>query len=143
MLSVGAIGPDLSELSGLRAESEQLGYRMLQRLEEGWRSGANRFDKPGEALFGAWQDHRLLGVCGRNRDPFDQNPRAGRVRHLYVAATARGNGVGRALVGLIIDGAGQWFDYLNTNAPPEAARFYERLGFLPVVGERVTHRLPV
>jgi GNAT superfamily N-acetyltransferase len=114
---------------------------MLARFEENWRNGSNCFNAPGERVLGAFLDGRLAGLCGRNRDPYDTHARAGRVRHLYVAAQHRGLGIGRLLIEAVVDGAAKWFDYLNTNCPPEAAAFYERLGFVPLAAEHVTHRL--
>jgi GNAT superfamily N-acetyltransferase len=114
---------------------------MLDRFADHWRNGSNRFDQPGEIILGAYIDRELIGICGRNRDPFDPHPRAGRVRHLYVAVAHRRTVVAHALIDAIVDGAAEWFDYLNTNCPPEAAPFYERLGFMPIAADRITHRL--
>lgn len=41
-------------LSALLAEGEQAGSRIVGRLVDEWARGVNRFDRPGEALFGAW-----------------------------------------------------------------------------------------
>src|SRR5438876_6602699 len=71
-------------LDGLLAESEQAGIRFVRRLVEEWSSGANRFDRPGEALFGARVGGQWVGVCGVNVDPYAAEERVGRVRHLYV-----------------------------------------------------------
>jgi GNAT superfamily N-acetyltransferase len=116
---------------------------MVLRLAEAWRDGSNRFDAPGEAMFGAFLGDRLVGLCGLNHDPFDPAEHAGRVRHLYVATRHRRTGVGRLLIEAVVDRATGWFDYLNTNCPPEAAQFYETLGFVPHTAERITHRLPL
>ena len=114
---------------------------MLLRFLENWQSGANRFDRPGEIMLGAWRGERLAGTAGRNVDPYDGNPRAGRVRHLYVAGDERRHGVGRQLILAIVSEARNWFDYLNTNAPETAFAFYESLGFVRHKVEHVTHRL--
>ena len=53
-------------IGDLLSESEGAGLRMVRRLVHEWETGTNRFDKPGEALFGAWLDGRLVGVCGLN-----------------------------------------------------------------------------
>jgi hypothetical protein len=44
----------------LLAESEQAGLRFLRRLVDEWASGVNRFDRPGEALFGAQIGHEWV-----------------------------------------------------------------------------------
>lgn len=141
MLDLGDVTPDAVGFDALRLESERQGHRMLLRFAENWRDGTNRFDRPGEQVVGAYVEGRLIGLCGRNRDPYDGFAGAGRVRHLYVALSHRRSGVGRALVERTIDGADAWFNYLNTNCAPEAAAFYERLGFAPISGAHVTHRL--
>jgi len=40
------------------AESERAGYGFVRRLADEWASGANRFGRPGEALFAA----RMMGA---------------------------------------------------------------------------------
>ena len=115
---------------------------MLRRLEENWINQHNRFDKQGELLLGALIDGKLVGVCGLNIDPFVQGDRAGRVRHLYVAAAYRSQAVGSLLLREIVTHAAQSFDNLYTHAPQAAFRFYQRADFVPTEGiERVTHCL--
>ena len=130
--------PDVAELL---SESERFGSRIVPRLVEEWDNRANRFDRPGEALFGAWVDGRLVGVCGLNVDPYAGQERIGRVRHLYVLSAFRRSGVGRQLVVRVIQAAHGRFDdlRLRTNNPP-AAQLYETLGFTPWVGsDTYTH----
>src|SRR5947209_17682817 len=81
-------------LAELVAESERGGWRFVRRLADEWADGTNRFDRPGEALFGARAGGRLVGVCGLNIDPYATDAAIGRVRHLYVLADFRGRGVG-------------------------------------------------
>lgn len=112
------------------AESEQAGWRFLRRLAEEWASGANRFHRPGEALFAALMEGRVIGVCGLNVDPYAAAQRVGRVRHLYVLSACRGLGVGRQLVAAVIEAARGRFDDLRLRTEnPAAAQLYERLGF--------------
>lgn len=141
MLAFGDVTPDTPGFDHLCAESLAERHRMLERFATHWRDGSNRFAGPGERIIGARRAGELIGVCGRSRDPFDPHPRAGRIRHLYVAPVHRRAGTGRALVESILDDASLWFDYLNTNCPPVAASFYESLGFVVIAGDRITHRL--
>ena len=67
-------------LGALVTESQQAGLRFVRRPVEEWVSGANRFDRRGEALFGLWTDGRLVGVCVVNVDPYSADTRVGRVR---------------------------------------------------------------
>jgi GNAT superfamily N-acetyltransferase len=122
-------------VADLLSESERLGSRIVRRLVEEWDNRANRFDRPGEALFGAWVDGRLVGVCGLNIDPYAGHERIGRVRHLYVLSAFRRSGVGRQLVARVLQAAHGRFDELRlrTNNSP-AAQLYETLGFTTCIG---------
>lgn len=142
MITFGPVTPETEGFDALLRESLADGHHMLRRLRDNWRSGANRFDRPGETLTGAFEGAVLLGICGRNIDPYENDPQAGRVRHLYVAQAGRRQGLGRALVSDIIDGAAPFFDHLNARAPESAFPFYERLGFVRIDNNpSVTHRL--
>jgi GNAT superfamily N-acetyltransferase len=123
-------------LAGLVAESERDGLAFLRRLVAEWESGDNRFDRPGEALFAAVGDGRVVGVCGLNTDPYLTTGRVGRVRHLYVAAECRRRGIGTKLVAAVMLAAQGAFDRLRLRTESEsAARFYQSLGFQPCAGE--------
>jgi GNAT superfamily N-acetyltransferase len=123
-------------------ESRQEGFWMLVRLADGWASGRNRFSRRGETVLAAWRRGELAGVCGLNVDPYVEKRREGRVRHLYVRPSHRRNGVGRLLVGQIIERAEKHFPMLNLRAPAEAFAFYEALGFERVEDcEFATHRM--
>jgi GNAT superfamily N-acetyltransferase len=119
-------------LDALIAESERAGLGFVRRLVEDWTAGRNRFDRPGEALFVARRDGRIVGVSGLNVDPFSAGDRVGRVRHLYVLVDCRRQGVGRRLVAEVIAAAREAFDVLRLRTGnPAAALFYEALGFRP------------
>ena len=117
-------------LGPLVADSEQAGLRFVRRLAEEWASGRNRFDRSGEALFGAVVDGRMVGVCGLNVDPYAAAPGVGRVRHLYVLSACRRLGTGERLVAEVIAAARGRFGTLRLRTENEAAaRLYERMGF--------------
>lgn len=117
------------------------GYWMPTRLLDGWRDRTHRFARRGEALLAAYCDGKLVGVCGLGVDPYVEQRREGRVRHLYVAEACRRQGVGRLLVKTIIDRARLHFRVLNVRATENAFEFYEKLGFHRVEGEEfMTHR---
>lgn len=141
-LLITAITPNAPGFAALRGESLTQNYNMLRRLAENWQSGENRFNAPGEKLLGAFIRGQLVGVCGLNIDPFSQQPRVGRIRHLYIAENRRRQGIAHRLLVSVITDSGASFDFLNTHAPSTAWSFYENLGFRPVYDEpRVTHRL--
>ena len=118
-------------------------FRAIARLRTEWDQGENRFDAPGEALFEARVGDRLVGICGLNVDPFEQDPSVGRVRRFYVAPDARRQGVGRALIEAAIDAAQGRFRVLQLRTRDAVAdAFYQSLGFEPEAGRaHVTHGL--
>lgn len=135
-------GEPVEHLQALITESERQGFRFVRRLVEEWSSGANRFDRPGEVLFVARSGGDVVGVCGLNVDPHADDPKVGRVRHLYVLVPHRRAGIGEQLVADIVEAARGRFERLNlrtTNAA--AARLYERLGFHRTAARDSTHTL--
>lgn len=130
-------------VADLLADGEAAGSRIVRRLVDEWADRTNRFDRPGEALFGAWIAGRLVGVCGLNVDPYAGDDRVGRVRHLYVLTPFRGRGVGRQLVAHVVDAARGRFDTLRLSTNNDAAaRLYVALGFgARGEGSRCTHVL--
>jgi GNAT superfamily N-acetyltransferase len=142
MYEIRSMNPEMDGFHDLLDESLIEGHRMLLRLQENWFGGKNTFSRPGEKIVAVLQGNKLVGVCGRRMDPYVGGRRVGRVRHLYVAKVDRRKGVGALLLRSVIDGAGEFFDIMNTRAPAEAFRFYESLGFERVAdNEFVTHRL--
>ena len=72
----------LDHLEPLVQESLDQGFDFVERLVAEYASGANRFDQPGEALFGIYVDQRLIAVGGLNHDPYLEDGQTGRVRHV-------------------------------------------------------------
>jgi N-acetylglutamate synthase-like GNAT family acetyltransferase len=107
------------DLLPLIAESETQGYRFVRRVIDEWERGANRFSRPGEALFTASVEGAIVGVCGLNVDPYLDDPRIGRVRNVYVAHAYRGQGIGRRLVEQAVAAARGSFDKLGLRAEEE------------------------
>lgn len=126
----------------LELEAAQAGFEMMRRLREDWRSGANRFDCPGEALLYACVGERVIGVAGLNVDPYQADDRVGRIRHVYVLSAARGRGAATDLVSRLIAEASGHFQLLRLYTD-SAAAFYERLGFTPAQAGHVTHVMPL
>ena len=72
----------------------------------------------------------VVGVCGLNVDPYVDDPKIGRVRHLYVLVRHRRSGIGEQLVADVIEAARGRFERLHLRTTNlTAARLYERLGF--------------
>ncbi len=124
----------------LRAEAAREGYRFVDKLMVEWRSGANRFTRPGEVFLGALRAANLVAVGGLNHDPYANQDGIGRLRHLYVVKSARGSGVGSALVReLLARAEGVFHSVRLRTETPEAADFYVRLGFSPVRDGTASH----
>jgi GNAT superfamily N-acetyltransferase len=133
--------PELGRLPELAAAE---GHHFVDRAVSEWRSDMNRFDQPGEAFYVAYIGVDTAGMCGLNIDPFLDDPRVGRVRHLYVAPECRRRGVGRRLVGACLELAVESFDRVRLRTfDLTAATFYEAVGFEAVVEADATHTIAV
>ena len=88
-------GSPVPSVAAILRESQDEGFRMVERLVHEWESGANRFAKPGELLLALRRGRSSLAVCGLNLDPFARSESIGRLRHLYVAKAWRRRGWGR------------------------------------------------
>ncbi|MET7244530.1 GNAT family N-acetyltransferase [Methylobacterium sp. EM32] len=128
----------------LRAEAEMRRVDFVRRLFEDHAAGANRFDRPGERLLGAWHGGHLVGVGGLNRDPYVADDGIGRLRHVYVLASHRRRGIGAVLVRALLREAEGHFRVVRLRAASaEAAAFYRRLGFQEAAEPNATHLIPV
>lgn len=117
------------------------GFNMLERLGQRYDEG-RRFDGPGEGLFAAREGRRLLGVAGLCVDPYLEAPDVGRVRHVYVDPEARRRGVGRELVGRVVERSAASFRRLRLRTLEDPAdRFYRALGFQITHEADATHVL--
>lgn len=140
MISYRPMSLDDHDVQPLSDEAWSDGYAYVERMIHDWKSGANRFDGPGECLVGAFDDDKLIGFCGLNRDPYTSE-NAGRIRHLYVSLDHRHRGIARALVTRTLDGAASLFSRIRLRATPASRSFYELLGFEPVDEPEATHAL--
>ena len=128
----------LAGLDILTRDATDEGFAFLDRLVREWFNGANRFDKPGETLRGAYAGQTLIAVGGLNIDPFASDAMCGRLRHIYVRTAYRAQGVGRQLVDALLRDAVFNTVRLRTETAPAAA-FYRALGFGPVTDAHATH----
>lgn len=141
MMEIAPLMPEMPGFAALLDESQADGFGMLTRLKDEWESGVNRFDRRGETLFGVLAGGALVGVGGRNIDPFAGDPAIGRVRHVYVARDRRRDGVGRLIIAGILDDARSFFTCLHLRAPETAFGFYDHMGFERTTGiATATHR---
>jgi GNAT superfamily N-acetyltransferase len=140
MTPIRKIELPISGLERLQSEAREEGYNFIDTLVEEWANAQNRFDAPGEVLCGYLDDGLLLAVGGLNLDPFAGRPDMGRIRRVYVRRAWRDKGIGRALVTALVDEARTYFGCVRLRAEnADAARLYERIGFLPVSSPDATH----
>jgi GNAT superfamily N-acetyltransferase len=134
-LPTGALAP-------LLAESTAEGFRFIERLAREWQQGKARFDRPGEILLAAYDGESLVAIGGLTHDPYSDEPKLGRLRHIYVRPDSRRRGIGRRLVQTLEQAAQQTYRALVLRTDtPTAARFYETLGYTPLPpGGTATHR---
>lgn len=136
--------PGGDEILPLIEESRAEGFDFLQRLKDEYASGANRFDKPGEAIFGVRDAQgRLVAVGGLNRDPFQDDPNVGRLRRVYVRPSWRRRGLAARLVATVLEAARAHFNRVQLRSTEEAMEFYRVMGFGRVQHlPQVTHVYP-
>lgn len=130
-------------INHLVEESLSQGFRFVERLMREYRSGFNCFDRPGEMLLTASLQGAVVGIGGLNRDPYFNDPKIGRLRHLYVESVWRGQGIGRLLVNQLIREADRHYQLLTLRTDtPAADKFYQKLGFKTHPNwEHTTHHL--
>jgi ribosomal protein S18 acetylase RimI-like enzyme len=134
-----ALTEDFDELL---EESLKEGHEFLKRLKTEWNSGENQFDKEGETHVVAVEGSKAVGICGLNKDPYADDPKIGRVRHLYVHPEFRGLTIGSILLEEIIEEAKEHFKVLRLRTNDEgASAFYMKHGFKKSKLEYETHRL--
>ncbi|MDY0832010.1 GNAT family N-acetyltransferase [Pseudomonas sp. AN3A02] len=137
--SIRTLSALTEELLTLEAEAIAEGFRFLTRLIAEWKSGANRFDRPGECLLGVFNNGQLIAIGGLSYDPY-AGTEVGRLRRVYVAQASRGCHVGKALVSQLLKHAAQQFGVVRLSTDTqEGAAFYLRCGFEPVQDKHATH----
>jgi len=133
----GALPADIGTLSPFATDE---GVGIIDTLITEWASGANRFDGPGEALFTARVAGRLVGTGGITRDR--NFPQALRMRRFYVHPEHRNAGIAQSLATRLVADARRHTGWLTCHAGTAAGvRFWERMGFVPVVAATHSHEL--
>jgi GNAT superfamily N-acetyltransferase len=129
-------------LAPMIAASCDEGLKFLVRLQDEYLSGKVCFDRAGEALFGAFQATRLIGIAGLTRDPYNDDPNIGRIHHLYVLPPWRRHSIGTKLLAAIERQAQAHFSTLMLRTDTTlGACFYESLGYeRQIAAASATHR---
>ncbi len=124
------------DLAALRAESQAEGFRLIAKAVNAYPQGLNRFGQTG-----AFDVHnRLLAIGGLSPDPDTQHPHIGRLRHRYVLAAYRQQGIASSLLTALTQAACPYFDtlVLSPQNIEASARLYARHGF-PMVTASTHH----
>ncbi len=142
MHSLRKIVLPLESMAGVRAEAREQGYDFIETTVNEWATGVNRFDGAGEFLCGVFDGDALIAMGGLTADPFVQGTGIGRIRRVYVTSSWRNQGVGTLLVNFLVKKARGQFRGVRLRAEnSEAARLYERLGFVSIAEPHATHVL--
>jgi len=119
---------DETTLTYLIEMSEYEGYSFIRRLYDEYQAGD--FDQAGAIVYGVYAEMRLVGIGAVNRDPYMDDMRYGRIRHVYILPSYRRGKVGTQLMQYLIDYARQTFSYLTLRTMTERGdAFYLALGF--------------
>ena len=142
VLEVREINLPCSGFDVLAIEAEAMGHMFLHRMGVEWANGENKFKLPGEMMLGAFEGNLLIAVGGLNQCPYGNDPRVGRLRHLYVSSVYRNKGIAGTLIGKIISSAADNFEIvrLRTNNPAAIA-LYEQNGFVQSTHPQATHEI--
>jgi len=132
------------DITHLVKESKEEGFRFLERLVNDYENGTNKFNKPGESLYGLFnKEGVLIAIGGLNIDPFSNDEKVGRLRRFYVSKDYRRKGLGRLLLTQIINDAKHFYKVLVLHTDTEQGdKFYTSLGFSKVnIYPNSTHNL--
>lgn len=121
----------------LMALASSEGHRNMARLADELSTGSTTFI----ALLAAMSEGALVGIGGMTLEPEPTPEPAIRMRRLYVAPSARRQGIARTLVSALLQEAWDQVDLATVHAgSAEAGRFWEAQGFSQVEGAPWTHQ---
>ena len=107
---------------------------------------ARLVERPGHAVFGAFDGGTLVGIAGLSRENLLQTRHKGHVWGMYVAAAARGHGVARSLLDAALTHARTTPGVAKVTLSVDSANvaaiaLYESLGFVVFAREADAVRL--
>jgi GNAT superfamily N-acetyltransferase len=132
---------DLPALRELATVATAEGYRFVARFVADLQvtlSSSDRFT----GFVAVLEQGQLVALGGVTPDPYRPASNVGRVRHVYVHPTRRGEGIGAHLIATLESQArtaGLCLLRLRTDTS-QAAQFYEHLGYTPVADDSATHQ---
>lgn len=129
-----------ADIELLAAAADAEGVPNMRKLISAWRSGEQRFDRNGAALFAAYAGRGLAGVGGVKPELNLVEP-AMRMHRFFVHPSCRRLGIGRRLAQAVMTHALSQVEVLtcHAHASSAAAPFWESLGFQAVNHPHFTH----
>lgn len=140
MVEIIRLGENLpADLDRLVRRAAEEDVRNMTMLSNRWKSGTERFDREGEALFVALVESGIAGVGGVSRCPDVKG--AMRMRRFYVVPESRRRGIAAAIaLAAMRQGLSVSRELTcNARASAAAAPFWEKLGFVPADLPGITH----
>jgi ribosomal protein S18 acetylase RimI-like enzyme len=101
--------------------------------------------QPGDAVFGAFVDGRLVGIAGLQRAEGASRCHRAMLQTVHVQPAHRGTGLAEALVRAVVAHARDHVDQINAFVAAENGRacaFYRRLGFVATGVQRKMLKFP-
>lgn len=120
-------------------------YNFLKKLQVGINNRTNPFEGDNELLLCVKNsDGEVIAVGGIQVDPYEQDSRIGRLRHLYVHPDYRRHKFGKNILESLLVFAKNHFDEVRPKTPYEgydniASKFYEANGFKRCYLEKYSH----
>jgi ribosomal protein S18 acetylase RimI-like enzyme len=131
---------DLPAVRELAREADAEGFRFVWRFVASLEQQRVALDAAEEFFLAAVENGHVVGLGGVTPDPYSADPTTGRLRHLYISPGLRRRGIGRALIVALETRATLRYQRLRLRTDtPDAARFYERLGYTLSVEPGATH----
>jgi N-acetylglutamate synthase-like GNAT family acetyltransferase len=132
---------DLPALRELAAIATAEGYRFVARFLADLQDSSSSSERFAGFLV-VLEQGQLVALGGVTPDPYRPDSNVGRVRHVYVHPTRRGEGIGADLIATLetrARSAGLALLRLRTDTS-QAAQFYEHLGYSAVADDSATHQ---